>query len=626
MSSLSNLNKTRQKRARAVLKHGGIPQAIENGALARRLDLTLSEALVLGLWQLGVRKFVAIFGHGSTDLAEVMRIYEAEGLLETFNVRNEVEAAHVATALRWTYGEQAAVITSIGPGALQAMAGSLAAASNGVGVWHIYGDETTRDEGPNMQQIPKPEQGLFLKLLSTMGEAYSLHTPQALPQALARGFVSTHRPAGAGPFYLLLPLNTQPQVMKNFNLLALPQPVPLVLPPAQDETLLHEAARWLKQARRVVVKVGGGGRHLGPLLADFLEAVDGMLVHTPGAGGVLPYGHPRNMTVGGSKGSLCGNFAMEGADLLVAIGTRAVCQSDSSRTAYPKVKRVIHLSGGFHEATHYRHGLALVGDAGGTLKNLLPLLGAQAHKNSSWLKACAAQKEKWQRFKQARYDQPTLFDETWGREVLTQPAAIFAASRFVNSVGGVKYFDAGDVQANGFQVVEDDTPFQTFTETGASYMGFATSALVAGGLAKEPRFAVAFTGDGSFMMNPQTLIDAVEHRVHACILLMDNRAMGAIASLQKAQYAHTYKTHDSVVVDYVRMASAVRGVKAIFGGWSVASLKAALKKAHAYNGLSLIHLPVYFGENPLGGLGAFGRWNVGNWCEDVQEMRQEIGL
>ena len=41
------------------------------------------------------------------------------------------------------------------------MAGSLAAASNGVGVYHIYGDETTRGEGYNMQQVPKPDQGIF---------------------------------------------------------------------------------------------------------------------------------------------------------------------------------------------------------------------------------------------------------------------------------------------------------------------------------------------------------------------------------------------------------------------------------------------------------------------------------
>ena len=116
---------------------------------------------MLGLLKQGVRKYLAIFGHGSTDLGEVLRIYEEEGVTRTFNCRNEVAMAHAATALRWQYGEIPAVVTSIGPGALQAFAGSLAAASNGVGVYHIYGDETTFGEGYNMQQVPKEEQGLF---------------------------------------------------------------------------------------------------------------------------------------------------------------------------------------------------------------------------------------------------------------------------------------------------------------------------------------------------------------------------------------------------------------------------------------------------------------------------------
>jgi 3D-(3,5/4)-trihydroxycyclohexane-1,2-dione acylhydrolase (decyclizing) len=51
-----------------------------------------------------------------------------------------------------------------------------------------------------------------------------------------------------------------------------------------------------------------------------------------------------------------------------------------------------------------------------------------------------------------------------------------------------------------------------------------------------------------------------------------------------------------------------------------------LDQARAHGGLSLIHLPVYYGPDPLGGMGVFGRWNVGNWCDDVQALRQAIGL
>ncbi len=159
-------------RARAVARAGGVDEAVAAKLIAEAIDCTVSEALVLGLLKQGVRKYFAIFGHGSTDLAEVLRIYAAAGVVSVHAFRNEVAMAHAATALRWQYGEQAAVVTSIGPGALQAMAGSIAAASNGVGVWHIYGDETTHDEGFNMQQIPKHQQGLYGRLTAVMGESW----------------------------------------------------------------------------------------------------------------------------------------------------------------------------------------------------------------------------------------------------------------------------------------------------------------------------------------------------------------------------------------------------------------------------------------------------------------------
>ena len=57
--------------------------------------------------------------------------------------------------------------------------------------------------------------------------------------------------------------------------------------------------------------------------------------------------------------------------------------------------------------------------------------------------------------------------------MLTQPAAIKIVADFAKQIGAAKFFDAGDVQANGFQIVEDDRTGDTFTETGASYMGFA---------------------------------------------------------------------------------------------------------------------------------------------------------
>jgi 3D-(3,5/4)-trihydroxycyclohexane-1,2-dione acylhydrolase (decyclizing) len=194
----------------------------------------------------------------------------------------------------------------------------------------------------------------------------------------------------------------------------------------------------------------------------------------------------------------------------------------------------------------------------------------------------------------------------------------FSLRALAKEIGAAKFFDAGDVQANGFQIVEDDRSGDTFTEAGASYMGFAPSALLASALADEPRYGIAFCGDGSFMMNPQVLIDGVEHGLRGMIVIFDNRRMAAITGLQVAQYGQPFRTSDGVAVDYERLAASVAGICAVHAGFSADSLRRALRTAHAHSGLSVVHVPVYSGPHELGGLGAWGEWNVGNWCEDVQ--------
>lgn len=598
--------------------------ALAKGTLPHHLDLTLSEALVLGLLKQKVKTYLTVLGHGSTEIGEVLRIYQAAGLLRVFGLRSEIEASHAATALRWVTGEKAAVVTSIGPGALQALAASLVPASDGIGVWYLFGDETTEDEGFNMQQVPRHEQALFLQLAATMGRAYSLHTPLALSTALQLGAVTTGHPYRPGPFYLLLPMNTQSAWLPDFNLDELPEEYQISLSAADGD--YARAADWIEKSQHILIKVGGGGRAAGKQLTELLERSGGVLVHTPIASGVIPYLHPQNMSVGGSKGTLCGNYAMENADLLIAIGTRAVCQSDCSRSGYPNVKQVINLNADLDDATHYRHTLALVGDVGKTLEKLNQVLMSVREKKMDWLQACADKKAAWQVFKHQRTLNPVLFDDYWGSPVLTQPAAIKIATDWAKSKGAISFFDAGDVQANGFQVVEDDLPNQTYTETGASYMGFAVSAQLSTAVSSKPFYGLALTGDGSFSMNPQILIDGVEHGARGCILVLDNGRMGAISGLQEAQYGADFATSNSVKVDYLAWGRSIPGLLALDGGDTTQSLSAALEQAGGHPGLSLIHLPVYYGSDPLGGLGVYGRWNVGNWCDEVQSLRHDIGL
>ena len=73
----------RQARAAIIAEAGGIDTAVRSGKLSRQIDVTLSEAIVLGLMRQDVRRFVGIFGHGSTEVGEVLRVYEEAGLVKT---------------------------------------------------------------------------------------------------------------------------------------------------------------------------------------------------------------------------------------------------------------------------------------------------------------------------------------------------------------------------------------------------------------------------------------------------------------------------------------------------------------------------------------------------------------
>jgi 3D-(3,5/4)-trihydroxycyclohexane-1,2-dione acylhydrolase (decyclizing) len=390
------------------------------------------------------------------------------------------------------------------------------------------------------------------------------------------------------------------------------------------------ACALIESHRRIVIKAGGGTRRFAAEIRSLAAATGGVVVLGPGSLGVMPDDDRANMHVGGSKGSLSGNYAMDNADLAIIVGSRAVCQADCSGTGYREADAVININASISDASHYNNTESLIGDIGAVVTNLVNRLRErgriQLSASAAWRGECATRKDEWNALRRQRTAAVPVRDAAFERDVLTQPAAIRIAADFAKTIDAIKLFDAGVVQANGFQIVEDDEPGETVSETGSSYMGFATSSLLAGAVAERGRYMMAFTGDGSFMMNPQIFIDGIVHGVRGMIVIFDNRRMAAISSLQVAQYGRDYATSDRVAVDFVQMARSFPGVHAVAAGASEQSLKAALASAHEHEGLSIVHVPVYWGEEEKNSLGAYGRWNVGPWVKEVEELYSDQTL
>ena len=161
--------------------------------------------------------------------------------------------------------------------------------------------------------------------------------------------------------------------------------------PADDDAIDRAAAMIAKSAK-VAIKAGGGTRGHDAAVRRLAEAAGAAVVLSPGSTGVLPDAHAQNMHVGGSKGSISGNFAMADADLLIVVGSRAVCQADCSGIGYKNAQAVININGDLGDALHYNKTLALVGDISAVAGRLAAKLeAASAAKNKgAWLKACAA--------------------------------------------------------------------------------------------------------------------------------------------------------------------------------------------------------------------------------------------
>ena len=98
----------------------------------------------------------------------------------------------------------------------------------------------------------------------------------------------------------------------------------------------------------------------------------------------------RNMGVGGSKGSISGNFAMNECELMIVIGARGVCQWDCSGTAYHKAKNIININCEYEDLGQYNNSLRIQGDAESVLVKLideLKRLPGKEH-DPAWLEQC----------------------------------------------------------------------------------------------------------------------------------------------------------------------------------------------------------------------------------------------
>ena len=318
---------------------------------------------------------------------------------------------------------------------------------------------------------------------------------------------------------------------------------------------IRAAAEAIAAAERPIVYAGGGVLN-ADACAELRELVDaGRLpaVVTLMGKGCLPDSHALNYGAPGMHGSKYANWALNKADLVIAVGSRFDDRVTGKVSAFAPGAKVIHFDIDAAEVGKIRHAeIPVVGP----LKLGLAQLAAEvkslaadgALDHAPWLRQLEEWRERFP-FRYAKGD--GLLKPQTAIEALRDAAA--GLEEDVIWTTGV-----GQHQMWAMQYLVCDEPRSFITSGGLGTMGYGVPAAIGAKAARPDATVVCIDGDGCFQMTCQELATASLERLPIVTVVVNNGWLGMVRQWQELFYAErfsqTHLTH--AVPDYAQLAEA----------------------------------------------------------------------
>jgi acetolactate synthase I/II/III large subunit len=319
-------------------------------------------------------------------------------------------------------------------------------------------------------------------------------------------------------------------------------------PQRVDERAVRAAAQAIVEAERPIVYAGGGVLN-GDACAELREFVDATrlpAVVTLMGKGCLPDSHPLNYGAPGMHGSKYANWALNKADLVIAVGSRFDDRVTGKVSAFAPDAKVIHFDVDAAEVGKIREAdIPVVGPLKQALARLAATLAHGDHE--PWLR----QLEEWRAHFRYRYtrDSGTLKPQT----VVETLRDLTAGRDDVVWTTGV-----GQHQMWAMQYLVCDRPRSFISSGGLGTMGYGVPAAIGAKAARPDATVVCIDGDGCFQMTSQELATAALERLPIVVVIVNNAWLGMVRQWQELfydeRYSQTHLTHQ--VPDYAQLAEA----------------------------------------------------------------------
>jgi acetolactate synthase-1/2/3 large subunit len=524
-----------------------------------------------------------VFGlPGGANLPTYDAFYDAG--IRHILVRHEAGGGHAAEGYAKATGKVGVSLGTSGPGATNLVTPICDAMMDSVPVVFLTGQVRTELLGTDGFQ----EADTIGITMPIVKHSFMIQHPLEIPRSLHEAFYLA-RSGRPGPVVVDIP--------QDLSRADIPyEPVSDVHLPGYQPTIegnqkqIRLAAKALANARRPVIYGGGGviNANAATELTELATSDRFPVTCTVMGLGAFPAQHDQWLGMLGMHGTRAANYAMDEADLIIAVGARFDDRITGKLSEFAPRAKFIHIDVDPAEISkNVPAHIPIVGDA----KNILPRLTAEYRALDT---DDSRLEEWWSRIRAWRERYPLGFEDSKDGEI--KPQFMVQALYEATAGDAIVCSDVGQHQMWAAQYYHFAKPRRWINSGGLGTMGFGLPAAMGAKVGCPDETVVCIAGDGSVQMNMQELATCAQEGIAIKVFIMNNGYLGMVRQWQELFWDKRYSQVDmGQYPDFVRLAEAYGATGMRFEDKK--TLVSDMKEALATDGPVLVDVRVTREEN-----------------------------